>query len=100
MYRISKEDWTDYWEAGQKWFSNITSHNGTDQVCKDAGRAYYVKASKDDNITMGYSSWDKPFLLDLRSIVTEVRKEKRFKEKIQQDLQKNGTEVHGLLKML
>jgi hypothetical protein len=90
---VSKEDWLDYWEAGQKWFSNVTSHHGTDQVCKDAGRAYYVKASKDDNITMGYSSWDKPFLLDLRSMVAEVRKEKRYKERVQKELQKRQQEL-------
>ena len=63
----------------------LLSHHGTDQVCKDAGRAYYVKASKDDNITMGYSSWDKPFLLDLRGMVAEVRKEKRYKERVQRE---------------
>jgi hypothetical protein len=90
---VPKEEWLDYWEAGQKWFSNLTGHEGTDQVCKDAGRAYYVKASKNKDWCMGLDVWEKPFLLDLRSIVTDIRKEKRFQAMIKRDLQKRQQEL-------
>ena len=90
---VPKEEWLDYWEAGQKWFTDVTGHKGTDQVCKDAGRCYYVKASKDHTEPWGTDAWEKTDYLNLDDYVKEIREEKKFKAKVKADLQKRQKEL-------
>lgn len=90
---VKKEDWLDYWEAGQRWFSEVTGHEGTDKVCKDAGRCYYVKASKTDKEPWGVSAWDKPIYLNLDDIVQDIREEKKFQAKVKDDLRRRQQEL-------
>ncbi len=90
---VHKNEWLDYWEAGQRWFTEKSGHEGTDQVCKDAGRAYYVKAAKDTTEAQGLDVWEKPFLLDLGDYVKEIRADRLFKHKIREDLKKRQQEL-------
>ena len=91
--RVKKEEWLDYWEAGQRWFTDVTGHQGTDQVCKDAGRCYYVKASKDNSYPLGTDAWAKIQYLNLDDIVQDIRAEKKFQAKVKADLKKRQQEL-------
>ena len=88
---VPKDEWLDYWEAGQIWWEELTGKK-TDQVCKDAGRCYYLKASKDNTYPMGFTAWEGKYL-DLSDYVIEVRKEKAYRARIAADLKRRQQEL-------
>ena len=90
-YPVVNEDWQYYWEAGQNFFEDVTGIK-SDAVCKDAGRAYYVKAAKDNTYPPSSMNITNKNLLDLHSAAVVIKerklKEQRLKDR-QRELLKN-----------
>ena len=88
-YPVINKDWGYYWEAGQNFFKELTGIK-SDAVCKDAGRAYYVKATKDNTYPSSSMNTSNKNLLDLHTEAVAIKK-KRLKEQRLRDRQRELT---------